>query len=35
MERNDLLGLLIVCGTTIVMTYILNESARIIGWGSV
>jgi len=35
MERNDLFGTIILCSTFLIAVYIVNESARILGWGAV
>ena len=35
MNRNDALAYLAMCGTSIIITYILASAATIIGWGRV
>lgn len=35
MDRNDLLGLLILSGTVITITYLMTEASKVIGWGAV
>ena len=35
MVRNDLIATLMTCGTVITIFYIMTETAKFIGWGSV
>ncbi len=35
MERNDLFAWLIGSGTLVIVTYLMTETAKVIGWGAV